>query len=167
MTPTARCLLVGLFLLLPCLPTFGKEPRDGKSTGDVEKLQGTWLADLEPGLQDRLVLDGSRLLLVNIRKGRETVIWDGNFAINELANPKQMDWTPLRRNNRNPPANLAIYHLDGDVLLIVGSTGGPRPTAFYSGGSAYRPKTVVFRRQKVEGEKNSLRITVPASTSLE
>jgi uncharacterized protein (TIGR03067 family) len=153
MIQTTRCFLVGLILLMPCLSTFGKKPRD--EMPDIEKLQGTWLADLEPGLQNRLVLDGSRLLLVNINKQRETVIWDGHFAINELANPKEMDWTPLRRNNRNPPANLAIYHLDGDLLLIVGNTQGARPTAFYSGGGAYRPKTIIYRRQKDKDDRKS------------
>ena len=104
------------------------------------------MADLEAGLQARLELKGSDLLYVHVRQQRETVIWEGNFTINEKSEPKQMDWTPLRRNNGNVPSSLAIYQLVGDLLLIVGNTEGPRPAAFYSGGGPQRPKTVIFQR---------------------
>ncbi len=146
MIQIARRILVGLLMMLACCSAFGKGPRDRKAASDIQRLQGTWIADLEPGLQGRLVLDKSRLQFSRISKQQETIHWEGQFAINEQASPKQMDWTPLRRNNRNLPANLAIYHLEGDFLLIIGNTEGPRPTAFYSGGGTQRPKTVIYRR---------------------
>jgi uncharacterized protein (TIGR03067 family) len=152
MSQSRQCLLAGTILLLVCCTAFGKGPRVKKVATDVERLQGTWLADLEPCLQGRLVLDGSHLLYVHINNNQETVIWDGHFAVNEQANPKQMDWTPLRKHNRNPPANLAIYHLEGDILLVIGHTEAARPTAFYSGGGAHHPKTVIFRRVPKEAE---------------
>jgi len=138
--------LASIVLVLLCWPTSAQEPRVIEPTSDTEKLQGTWLADLEPGLQGRLVLRKSNLVYAHIRNDRETVIWDGHFAVNEQAEPKQMDWTPLRRGNQNPMTNLAIYHLSCDVLLVIGSTDAPRPTAFYSGGGNDRPKTIIFRR---------------------
>jgi uncharacterized protein (TIGR03067 family) len=122
--------------------------RDKDAGSDVERLQGTWIPDLEPDLQGRLTLDGSRLRFVHVNGKRETLIWDGHFAINEKAEPKQMDWTPLRRSGREVPTSLAIYQLDGDNLLIIGNTEGPRPAAFYSGGGSQRPKTIIFRRAK-------------------
>jgi uncharacterized protein (TIGR03067 family) len=125
-------------------------------SNDVQRLQGTWLADVEPGLQARLVFDGSRLRLVHIHKQGETLLWDGHFAVNEQADPKQMDWTPLRQGGNNPSANLAIYRLEGDLLLVIGSTKAPRPNAFYSGG-AYPSKTMIYRRLKRGGERNMKR----------
>ncbi len=113
--------------------------------------------------------DGSHLLYVHINKNQETVIWDGHFAVNEQANPKQMDWTPLRKHNRNPPANLAIYHLEGDILLVIGHTEAARPTAFYSGGGAHHPKTVIFRRVTKEAagaSEGSSAVDVPSPKDL-
>jgi uncharacterized protein (TIGR03067 family) len=146
-----------LLLIVPATVTYGKDPN--KAAGDVERLQGTWLADLEPGLQARLELKGSDLLYVHVRDKRETVIWDGNFAVNEKARPKQMDWTPLRRGNRDIPSSLAIYQLQGDLLLIVGNTEGPRPTAFYCGGGPQRPKTVIFHRVQTDKKRRNTRQT--------
>ena len=147
MIQVTRLAFVSMFLL-SAYGSFaqGQDARQAKS--DIDRLQGTWLADLEPGKQGRLELKGSDLLYVLVQAERETVIWDGNFAINEKARPKQMDWTPLRLANRNIPSSLAIYQLEGDLLLIIGDTEGPRPAAFFSGGGNQRPKTVVFRRTK-------------------
>jgi|GEM_PF-1830198 len=152
MNRTVHSFLLSVILVLLCVPASGKEPRARKHTGDTGRLQGTWLADLEPGLQGRLVLRKSRLLYVHTKDGRETVVWDGHFGVNDQAAPKQMDWTPLRRGRRNPPANLAIYDLQGDTLLVIGSTEGPRPTTFYSGGGSHSPKTVIFRRSSEDAD---------------
>ncbi|TWU41725.1 hypothetical protein [Novipirellula artificiosorum] len=152
-------LLAGLILVL-CEPAIGKDPSAKnketsakKTTGDAKRLQGTWMADLEPGLQGRLVLDGSTLLYVHINDRRETVIWDGHFAVNEQTTPKQMDWTPLRRREKSPQASLAIYRLEGDLLLLIGSTESERPVAFYSGGGDTRPKTVIFHRAQANSKQ--------------
>ena len=138
--------VIALLLVVSGTETFGKDKKNTQR--DIERLQGTWLADLEPGLQARLELNGSELRYLHVKDQHETVIWDGHFAINEKVQPKEMDWTPLRRSDRKVPSSLAIYKLEGDLLLIVGSTEVPRPTAFYSGGGEQRPKTVIFRRLK-------------------
>ncbi len=120
-----------------------------RTSGDSQLLQGTWLADLEPGLKARLDLNGKDLLYVHLQGQRETVVWKGYFSVDEKPQPKQMDWTPLTPG-RVPPS-LGIYRLDGDLLLVV-SSKGTRPAAFYSGGGSYRPKTVIFRRVKSQDE---------------
>ncbi len=128
-----------------------KEPRGKKHAPDTKRLQGSWIADLEPGLQGRIEFEGSDLRYTHIRGDRKTPIWIGHFAVNEQSDPKQMDWTPLRKAGRGGGqkpvmSNLAIYRLQGDLLLIIGDTQGARPTAFYSGGGDQRPKTIIFRR---------------------
>jgi len=78
---TQKFLVFFLLLVLPGTVAFGKD--SPKSVADIERLQGTWLVDLEPGLQARLELNGSKLLFVHVRSQHETVIWDGHFAVEE------------------------------------------------------------------------------------
>lgn len=137
-------------LVLLCSFAIAKDPKEkGKDkplASDIERLQGSWIADLEPDLRGEITFDGGDLRYVHFRGERETLIWDGHFAINDHAKPKHMDWTPLRQQSRSVMTNLAIYELQGDLLLVIGNTEGERPTAFYSGGGTQRPKTVIFHR---------------------
>ncbi|QDV69751.1 hypothetical protein Poly24_34680 [Rosistilla carotiformis] len=160
------CLVNAMLIWTLAASAVAEDSAATKSTSDTDRLQGTWLADLEPGLQGTLVFDGRGLHYVHVRGDRETVIWKGHFAIDEGVDPKQMDWTPMNPETSKVPPNRAIYRLEGDLLLVIGNSQGPRPTAFFSGGGPQRPKTIIFRRAPSDAEppKMPLRLdTVPLS----
>ncbi|WP_145346985.1 hypothetical protein [Rosistilla ulvae] len=139
-------------LLVVCSWGFAQGAQTTPKGADSDRLQGLWIADLAPGLQGRIEFEGDQLRFAHIHQDdHKRVIWDGYFALNEQADPQQMDWLPRKGSQpksggKSVPVNRAIYQLQGELLLIIGSTQGGRPTAFYSGGGEQRPKTIIFRR---------------------
>jgi uncharacterized protein (TIGR03067 family) len=100
---------------------------DDPPKGDLERLQGTWVAKVGPNQDLSIVLtvkDRSITLSVPLPGGKASVR-NGTIQIDEMAGPKTWDWVGLDALDGSPLPDIpAIYKLEGDRLTIC--SGDPR-----------------------------------------
>ena len=113
------------------------------STGDLDKLRGTWLtvslvndgktlvdekAPPTKGPATKLVYDGTRWM---IQVGDKTVA-SGAFKVDATKMPREIDIMD-ESGVKNDKTKLGIYELDGDTYkYCLAPAGKPRPTEFTS-----------------------------------
>jgi len=108
--------------------------------GDLPRMQGTWwrktqAANLvKPKTPSKplysitvLVIEGDKMKTTLATPDGKVHKFEYGFALNESANPKQLDST----DNSPLGKMLSIYQIEGDTLKIcTGGPGDPRPTQF-------------------------------------
>lgn len=132
--------------------------QDTPAEGDLKKLEGKWSTKAGPeGASVTLILEAGKItFVVPAPTGEEKTI-SGAFTIDEKAEPKGINWTGMKVDDRNLPDVEGIYLLEGDdTLKIAGGNGKERPKAFVEKGKetdGARANTMVFTRVKDEPKK--------------
>ena len=118
-------------------------------TGDLKKLQGSWLMmslEMEgqkyPTGGARIEISGDRF--VSVSMGAE---YEGTVVLDETADPKTFDLT-FDKGPEKGNRSLGIYELDGDSWKIcLGLTGKQRPARFATAKGAGHALEVLEREK--------------------
>jgi uncharacterized protein (TIGR03067 family) len=120
-------------------------------TGDLGKFQGSWTgkAGANQDISINLTIQGNAVTARWERGDGTELVLKGEMRVNELANPKTVDFFNFKRSDgEETKDNLGIYAFDGDqVKICTGGPGNERPTELKAGEDG-QPNLFVFTRKK-------------------
>ena len=126
---------------------------DEAPKGDAAKLAGSWEAKIGENKDRTIVVEfKDKAAIARISGGDgNAATFKGEFAINEAATPRTIDFTKFKGEDGNEIGgdNLGIYKIEGDTLTIcVGGHGNPRPSEFKGESGGDGPNLWTFTRKK-------------------
>lgn len=135
---TRRTVLAGMTAMLALGFTGMLRAEDEKVTGDLKKLQGTWVS--ESGPESKWSFDGEKL---------KATVNGGDYIctvkVDSKASPATMD-LDIKEGAAAGQASKAIYKFDGEKLVICVTHPGvaDRPTKF----EAVEDSVILFELKK-------------------
>lgn len=145
-----------LYLILGIGAAEGVDSKDDLSNGDLAKLNGTWVSELNGKTTIFHFNQGKFAEIIEFPDGITTT--SGTIAIDSTEVPKHMDWNFAVGTGRGVrlagTTGLTIYELDGDVFKFCAKKSA-RPTNFPNKEGAFPDKDgideyiyLVFKRAK-------------------
>jgi RNA polymerase sigma-70 factor (ECF subfamily) len=131
--------------------------KEDPATKELERLQGTWVAVSAERqgkeVPEEKVKEAKITLVISMDKftlktARGTGELKGTLKIDPTRQPKTMDWSALRPEDKNAVNAKGIYQLDGDTLRFCYG-GQDRPSKFKTKADRDLDQRMhVFRREK-------------------
>jgi uncharacterized protein (TIGR03067 family) len=147
-------------LMIAALPFTLVRGDDAAPSGDLAKLQGSWTAKVGPEENIPITLEvrDRKVTIKGTRPDGQDFTLSGEIKVDDKASPKTVDWVKFTNAQGDEvPANLGIYKLDGDSLVVCsGGPGNERPTEFKKGDQG-PPQLITFARKKPEAPKDDAR----------
>jgi uncharacterized protein (TIGR03067 family) len=133
----------------PQLVTFTRKKDEAKD--DLARLQGDWKAMIGPN-KDRPVTFAIKDKSIAVKYTTDdgnVLNLKGEFAINESASPRTIDFVKFKNEGEDMDDTLGLYKVEGDTFtLCVSGPGEPRPSEFKAGDGGEHPGLWAFSRPK-------------------